>query len=83
MLKDFGPKISELEGVTEVIGSNSIVREVRTVDFVFLAVEEPLKFFEQRRGQVQTSASEGEIWQQLQLGLELRESAAGKRGRTA
>lgn len=44
MLKDFGPKISELEGVTEIIGSNSVVREVRTVDFVFLAVEESLKF---------------------------------------
>lgn len=44
MLKDFGPKISELEGVTEVIGSSSVVREVRTVDFVFLAVEESLKF---------------------------------------
>ena len=39
-------------------------------------------FLLQRWGKVQSWASESEIWQHLQLGLELRECAAGKRGRT-
>lgn len=43
----FSPRVSELVAeVTEVKGSNSVVREVRTVGFVVLAVQELLKVFE-------------------------------------
>lgn len=79
----FSPRVSELiAGITEVRGFNSIIREVGTVGFFVLAVQESLKVFEGQRGPVQTSASKGGAWQCSQLELGGRRDKTACAGRT-